>query len=388
MSKGFLLFFILSVTLTIILPNTAYANPMTTYDSSPTAHVAHANVDNPADAYDGNTVTYARIAYDKSEYEEVKTFSTSGAPTTKGIAFVDFKMNYKSDDGGSGENYRIVYYVGTSGPIVLQDWIGDGVEYDYTSPERVWLNQREPNDGVWNWTDITDIRLRVEGGSGGGGAAYFYEYEAWVTVYAYRKATVSVNPASLTDPASPFSVTIDVATVDDLYGWEFKLYYNKTILTISTVTLGPLLNDTVGTAKTWGIIKDLTDNYNATHGRVWAAQSILGDYAGATTDSGTLATLTFTVDGAGGTATLDLVDTKLVGYESSNKRIAYMIHDTTDGTVTISAVPEFPVGLALEIALVIVIIYAWRRTKHKKPEKYFSNTSLPQKTNQVKYSLH
>lgn len=365
-SKGLLLLFTLSVALTILLPNTAHASPaMTTYDSRPTAHDAHAGVDDPAYAYDASLTTYARIKFDASEYEEVKTFSTSGAPTTKEIAFVDFKMNYKSQAGGTGENYRIIYYVGTSGPVVLQDWIGDSAAYDYTSPERVWLDQSEPNDGVWNWTDITNIRLRVEGSAGGGKAAYFYEYEAWVTVYTYRKPTVSVSPASLTDPSSPFNVSINIATVDDLYSWEFKLYYKNNILTISKVYVGPLLNDTVGTGNTWATIKDKTDAYNATHGRVWVAQSIIGDLTGATTDSGTLAKLEFTVDGNAGTTPLHLADTKLVGYDFTNKRLTYMTHDTTDGSVTISAVPEFPLGAAMEIALAAVVVYFWWKRKHK-----------------------
>lgn len=386
-SKYFLLLFALSVTLTILLPNTAHANPaMITYDVRPTANVITGglSVSSPGDAYDGNLGTSADFRYDPGTAGtfEVKTFST---PASNPIAFVDFKMNYYADAGDPKvpEQYRIVYYVNTAGPVVLKDWSGSA----HSITTDIWLNQREPNDGVWDWTDISDIRFIVETGTGGGKSADFEEYEAWVTVTTYRKSTMWLNPASLTDPSSPFTINIDISTVDDLYGWEFKLYYDKTILTISTVTLGPLLNNTAGTPNTWGIIKDQTDNYNATHGRVWVAQTVLGDRPGATTDSGTLATLTFTVDGVGGTTTLKLVDTKLIGYESSIKKLIYMIHDATDGSVTISGVPEFPMGIALEIALAVVIIYAWRRTKRKEPEKYFGNTSLRQRTNQMKYPL-
>ena len=371
--RSLLLLSTILITLTFISPKSAHASPaMTTYDSSPTAHVAHAGVDDPADAYDGNLGTYARIAYDKSEYEEVKTFSTSGAPTTKGIAFVDFKMNYESAKGGSGENYRIIYYVGTSGPIVLQDWTGEGVDIDYTS-NRTWLNQREPNDGVWDWTDITDIRLRVEGGSGGGGAAYFYEYEAWVTVTTYLKGTMSVNPASSTNPSSPFTVDINISSVDDLYAWEFKLYYNSTILGNSTVSEGTFLSSA---GSTFFRVVNNTDTYNATHGRFWVTCTLLGDVSGVS-GSGTLATITLTVDGPAGTTPLDLTDTKLIGYEFTAKQLVYMIHDTTDGSVTISGVPEFPFGAALEIALVGVIAYIWWRSKRKQPPKSLSKANIP-----------
>ena len=385
------LFSTILITLILIFPKLAYASPGLTapYYAKPTDHaVTGVSVADPGNAYDLNTGSSAKIQYDSADGSfEVKSFDTTGAPTTETIAYVDFKMRYSAESsaGAGDDRYRILYYVSTYGPVVLQDWTTNAYALDTS----VWLGQSEPYDGVWNWTDISSIRFVVECDKvGGKKAQYFKEYEAWVSVYSYRKSTMWVNPASLTDPSSPFTINIDISAVDDLYGWEFKLYYDKTILTISTVTLGPLLNNTAGTVNTWGIIKDQTDNYNTTHGRVWVAQTILGNLPGATTDSGTLATLTFTVDGVGGTTSLDLVDTKLVGYESPNKRIAYMIHDATDGSVTISGVPEFPMGLALEIALVIVIIYAWRRTKRKEPKKYFGNTSLRQRTNQVKYPLH
>lgn len=364
-TRFLLLSFALLITLTLVFPSArAKLNPP--YTSSPTTHVLIGSVTSPTSAYDGDNATTASFRADAANGLEVKTFSTAGAPTTEFIAFVDFKMRFSADAGCS---FRILYYVSPSATaVVLQDWTTAA----FALNTYMWQTQSETNDGTWNWTDIGNIRFIVEGRADGGvgGAQNFYEYEAWVSVYSYRKPTVWVNPASQTNPASPFSVTIDIATVDDLYGWEFKLYYNKTILTITTVTLGPLLNNTVGTANTWGIIRNQTDNWNATHGLVWAAQTILGDLTGATTDSGTLATLTFTTDGPVGTTPLDLVDTKLLCYESSfTPRLAYMTHDTTDGSVTISAVvPEFPMGFALEVALIVVVIYAWQRKRRKKPQ--------------------
>lgn len=175
--------------------------------------------------------------------------------------------------------------------------------------------------------------------------------------------TIYVNPASLTDPSSPFTVDIDIDAVSDLYAWEFKLYYNTTILTVSSVGLGPLLNDTVGTANTWGFVST-NDNYNATHGRVYAAQSIQGDLQGATVaTTATLANVTFTVDGPSGTTPLSLKETKLVGYNFATKQTFNIAHSTTDGSVTITALPEFPMGLALEVALIVVIIYVWKKKR-------------------------
>jgi len=377
-----LLFFILCVTFIALLPNIAYASPaMAKYYFKPTAHVATGGlaVTNPTNAYDVNNATFATFKYDSVATGgfEVKTFNST-APLNI-VAFVDFKLKYAALAGDDvGDMYRIVYYVSTSGPVILEDWTSSAYSTIGTGALRIWLDQAEPIDGVWNYTDIASIRLIVETKPAGDSKSTFEEYEAWVTVYTYRKPTVSVSPASLTDPASPFNVSINVATVDDLYGWEFKLYYNKTILTITTVYVGPLLNTTVGTANTWAIIKDKTDAYNGTHGRVWVAQSIIGDLQGATTASGTLAKLEFTVDGPSGTTPLDLVDTKLTGYEWRwTKRLTFMTHDTTDGSVTISAAPEFPFGLAMEIALAVVIVYFWWKRKQRGKPNNLSANPLP-----------
>lgn len=363
--KCLIFLLVLYGTLTLLFLNIAYANPaMATVDARPTANVTTGGVSvtNPANAYDNNLVTSADFRYDPGTAGtfEVKTFNQ---PSSNPIAFVDFKMNYMADADGGTELYRIVYYVGTSGPVVLQGWTGAA----HATGTDIWLTQSEPNDGVWSWTDISNIRFIVETGTGGGKAADFEEYEAWITVTTYQKGTMWVNPASTTDPSSPFTVDIDIASVDDLYGWEFKLYYKNNILTNGSVTQGTFLS-AVGT--TFFSVLNNTDTYNATHGRYWVTCTLTGDTAGAS-GSGTLATITFTVDGASGTTPLDLTDTKLVGYDFTNKRLANrMEHITTDGSVTISAVPEFPFGAALEIALIGVIVYIWWSKHKRKQPKY------------------
>jgi hypothetical protein len=365
-----LLLLFLYGTLVFLLPNTAYANPsMTTYDSRPTAHATTGGltVTTPSNAYDGSLTTYAFFEYDEVTGSfEVKTFTQ---PSSDPIAFVDFKMNYEATSGDG--TYKIVYYVNTTGPVVLLDT----TSAEHAQATVTWSDQPEPIDGVWDWTDINSIRIIVQTGAGGGKADKFYEYEAWVTVTAYSKGTMSVTPASLTDPSSPFTVDIDIASVDDLYGWEFKLYYNNTILSNSTVTEGTFLSNA---GSTFFRVLNNTDSYNATHGRFWVACTLTGDIAGAS-GSGTLATVTLTVDGPGGTTALELVDTKLVGYEYSAKKLVQMVHSTTDGSVTISGVPEFPFGVALEMALVMVIVYVWWRGRRKEPKATFETTVLPQK---------
>jgi hypothetical protein len=356
---------------------------MVRYYSKPTAHVntATLTVTTPANAYDGITTgnaTRASFQYDQVAGNfTVKSFNNTLITTDVGI--VDIKIKYAAEIAqDAADQYRIVYYVGTSGPVILQDWTGVAYSSINTGAVREWKDQSEPTDGVWSAADIANLKIIVFTKAGDNDST-FEEYEVWLLVYTHRHPTIWVNPATQTNPSSPFNVTIDVATVDDLYGFEFKLYYDKTILTIQNVWLGPLLNTTAGgTANTFGVIKEMTDAYNATHGRVWATQTITGDRQGATTNAGTLAKLNFTVDGASGTTTLDLDDTKLIGYEWSSKRLIYMQHTATDGTVTISGVPEFPFGAALEISLVGVIAYLWWRGKRRQPRSLVSKPMFHQ----------
>ncbi len=286
----------------------------------------------------------------------MKTFTK---PSSNLIISVDFKMNYEADSDASAI-YRIVYYVGTSGPVVLVAWTSAA----HAQATVTWSSQAEPNDGTWTWTDVGNIRVIVEAANPSGGkAAYFDEYETWVTVttYSYTTGTMFVDPASLTDPSSPFTVDINVSNVEDLYGWEFKLYYNSTILSNSSVTEGAFLSSA---GSTFFNVLNNTDTYNATHGRFWVSCTLLGHTAGKT-GNGTLATITFTVDGNAGTTPLALDDTKLVGYVFAYSTLVQMSHNTTDGQVSItSTVPEFPLGAALELALAGLIIYIWRRSKH------------------------
>ena len=375
-TRSLLFLSVTSIIFTLILPRTVNASPgfHPPYYSRPTQYTetGGVSVDDPTFAYDLDNTTYARFRYDPGTAGsfEVKTFNTTA--TTEPIGFVDFKIRYKSDAGGTGEQYRIVYYVGTYGPVVLQDWTGAAVsENTY-----VWMNQREPQDGVWDWNDISNIRVIVETTTGGAKAAYFYEYEVWVSIYTYSVATMYVDPTSLTNPSSPFTVDINITGVQDLYGWEFRLYYNSTLLNGSSVSEGPFLSSA---GSTWFRTINFTDNYNATHGIVWLTCTLLGDVQGVT-GSGDLASITFKTTGQTGTTLLNLDATKLTGYDYQNKRLTLMSHNAVDGSVTISVpVPEFPFGAALEIALIGVITYLWWKGKRKQPRRLLGSSGISPK---------
>lgn len=348
----------------LVMPRSVYADPGA-YDASPTAYTTSGglkqHVTNPGNAYDSNNGSLATFQYGivASGEFEVKTFSTSGAPITEPIAFVDLKIKYTAE-AATDDQYRIIYWVKPSTvPTILVDW----TSLAHIVPPAgcdVWTSQREPNDGVWSWTDISNIRVVVETSQKVvNDAKAFGLYEVWATVYSYPQPTLSVDPPSTVKSVDEtFTIDIKVTDVNDLYGWEFQLSYDGTLLNGTSVTEGTFLSS-AGT--TW--FRKI--NFSDTLGLVWYTCTLLGDTEGAT-GSGVLATITFKVV-AEGSCTLDLHDTKLVGYAYAvySRRTYDITHTAVDGSFSTGAVPEFPLGAAMEIALATVIIYAWFRRKSK-----------------------
>jgi hypothetical protein len=128
-----------------------------------------------------------------------------------------------------------------------------------------------------------------------------------------REAGADAGTTVLVDPAQAvvfrgesFSINVKITDVSDLYGWEFKLYWNSTILNCT--------NAVVQTPAEWQNNKldyapGLESNYNITHARYWAAQSAANP-APSFSGSMTIATLTFQALQPG-TTLLILTDTVL-----------------------------------------------------------------------------
>jgi len=110
---------------------------------------------------------------------------------------------------------------------------------------------------------------------------------------------------------SVLSVNVNVANVSNLYGYDFKLYYDTRILDINNVTEGSFLK---GKGSTFFKVKEMRDNYNSTHGRIWFYSTMLSP-APPASGSGTVAIIEFKGVKAG-TATINLYDTKLVNSNS------------------------------------------------------------------------
>jgi len=119
-----------------------------------------------------------------------------------------------------------------------------------------------------------------------------------------------------------FTIDIAISDVEDLRGWEAKLYYRST-LNATDVNEGPFLKS--GGASTFFYIEELDEPFNSTHNRIWLASILIGNASGVS-GTGTLATVNFTVTQEGN-STLHLSDTEL----RSSCPTCTLPHVTTDG---------------------------------------------------------
>jgi len=117
--------------------------------------------------------------------------------------------------------------------------------------------------------------------------------------------TIYVDPpltiTQINETAVDINISINQAS--NVSAWEFILYYKNTILNAITAKEGPFLKS--GGTSTWFWIVDLSNDYNATHGRAWLTCTQLGTVTQGVDGSGTLATITFKPNG-GGNTTLNL----------------------------------------------------------------------------------
>jgi len=146
-----------------------------------------------------------------------------------------------------------------------------------------------------------------------------------------QSTTVYINPQLTTveEIGQAFEVNVSISQVTDLAAWEFKLYYESSVLNATSITEGPFLKS-IG--NTTGLIPfSFTDSYNTTHGRIWFACTLTGQDLGAS-GNGTLATITFKAKGPG-IANLVLAGTDLLDSKMPPNRIS---HTTQSGKVQVT----------------------------------------------------
>jgi hypothetical protein len=140
--------------------------------------------------------------------------------------------------------------------------------------------------------------------------------------------TIYVDPEiSYAGVGKTFTVNLTVAEVDDIWGWDFQIFYASTRLNGTLVEEGPFLK-TVGDTFFW--IVNFTDNYNITHGFIFGFCHLTHVIPGAGANgNGTLATITFKPK-AVGNSTIHVTNTHMK--KSTGE---YILHETRDGTVII-----------------------------------------------------
>lgn len=130
-------------------------------------------------------------------------------------------------------------------------------------------------------------------------------------------AAIGVDPlTSRAEVGRTFMINIEISDVIDLYGWEFKLRWNSTLLEALSITEGVFLK---GGGNTFFVSK-----INNTVGYMLVDCSLVGDVPGVS-GNGILATAEFCVE-TRGECVLDLYNTKLVS--SLEQPIT---HTTIDG---------------------------------------------------------
>ena len=161
-----------------------------------------------------------------------------------------------------------------------------------------------------------------------------------------QSALIAVEPASLVATLDEtFQINITIYDVANLTGWEFKLFFLKSVLNCSAVAEGPFLKSGGSTFK----IFNITNNYNSTHGRILAGCALQGMNV-SVNGTGVAAIVTFKALFPGNTP-LDLIDTKL----SDEKIPAQPIpHTAIDGTVyVIGTSPDVAVTLVKPLKTII-----------------------------------
>jgi len=186
---------------------------------------------------------------------------------------------------------------------------------------------------------------------------------------AYSTAKVFVQPQStvVKDVSETFTVNVNVANVNNLYGYEFRLFYNTAILDGINVEL-PLehfLTPTQSSTNIFVAKLEIKDDFNATYGRIWVAATLLKPEA-SKNGSGVFAAITFAV------TTLDSSSLQLQGVKLGNPTVQPIAYDVIDGGVVVAHEPPLNIILLSIIiigaAIIILAITIILRKKSKQLE--------------------
>jgi len=189
-------------------------------------------------------------------------------------------------------------------------------------------------------------------------------YTNTVKAQSAQSATVFIDSIESVDIAvGSFGVKVKVSDVTGLYGWEIKFYFNNRLLQYQKYNLTGGFLESTG-YMTFPIDKS-DNNYNATHGLIWLADTLVGAPSGVN-GNGTLVTVIFK---ALDTGPVELVfedmsttfDGKNVKLGDKSGQPIYNI--AIDKTFNI--VPEFPSAVLLITVLATASVAILLTKKYK-----------------------
>jgi hypothetical protein len=291
------------------------------FESNPTANskAAAMTVVNPTGSYDGSFDFQAQIRPTATTsvsgiWYQVATFTT---PVVEQFTpgWVDLKIVYDIPHGASDDLYRIEYQVA---PSTAWNVLQADTTAAFTKAIRPFPQIAEPNDGVWSWADVGNIRVRVYYTRVG--TTYVLAemtmnvWEVWATVYpnplppSASTAISVMPPVVLGVPQNPGTSTTDNVFFVDVYlqgytgigaglwGYQITIKYDTSIVTATDYwSYWPFLSEAVSG------IDDVIGSVSVSF------YTFAGDTVGFTGDKTPLCRIYFLVDSAG-TSVLDLLD--------------------------------------------------------------------------------
>lgn len=353
----------------------------TPFDANPTADAITTGAvgTTRASAYDGELLSSGNVYPASTQTTHAWTFSGfTNSPALFTIGWVDIKLKYHFPTATVDDSYRIEYSLDGTNWIILQPTVaGAATKFnsDGTAQTRSWAKITDPIDGVWDWDDITNLRVRVFWTRGSttwdGTTRRFYIYELWATVFEFDTMPPAGTSISVQAPITEARLVLDytsdycfievvVREVTNFAGWQFILDYDPVVLTaLDYVTYYPFtdigasaIDDTVGYVSLAMSIP-ITDPLAAT---------------GVTGEQFAIARIFFAID--------DSISNPGMGepqgtFSVFNFRTEQTIladvtaqpipHATHNGTYGIGAVPEFPfgIGVVMMLAPLALIGYLW-----------------------------
>lgn len=150
------------------------------------------------------TQVYVDVVSSEGYFELSGFTSTPAAPLT--IGFVDLKLKYNVPSATTDDSYKIQYAVDGSAWTDLQPAVsGANSKFD-PAAIRPWAQIAEPTDGTWDWTDISNLKLRVYVTMGGAAwdSVSMTVFELWATSLP-RSPTTNGIPRPFNTTPSGFS---------------------------------------------------------------------------------------------------------------------------------------------------------------------------------------